>query len=174
MALRRRIHAIKSAVNRVLVMDFGCKPLHGIRRKDELRLLTLWVWSTKYKVSIRYMLQVLLPIWRKRFKTEGSRGMGCKVPLLVGVASNRILLEAIVRDYPDNANLTDWALREKLRIRGITESGALRKVGRLDPVAPEAFAARYRKVILHRSKQVERAVSSKIYRRAYRDNPWRM
>ena len=106
--LLRRAMETTALVERILKRDYGVK-WFGLKKEDEIRLLRLRQWEEKYRVSVAWILAHLLPVWRQKYaKHKSSTGLGVMVGTLVGQASERILREAIAKEYPEER--TDPAL----------------------------------------------------------------
>src|SRR6266700_4834685 len=97
--LQWKMLKVSAVVEEVLKRDFAvswCKP----SLEDQLRLLTLTGWEQKYKVSIKWMLQQLVPFWKKRFaRYQKGQGLGFRIATLVGKKSEQMLQQRIGEQF---------------------------------------------------------------------------
>jgi hypothetical protein len=171
-------------VNEVLQESFN-RRLYNLKHDDELRLLTLYAWRDRYKVSIKWMLKLLIPIWSKkfaRFKIKSS--LGCRVATLVGKKSEEIIRERLWRDFPHGENKDNWRQTEQDKIikslgknDSKTRKTKTRFANILEAPNPETFIKQYRRELKwkkstnnlnhNQNKQLK-----EIKQKQYRMNPW--
>ncbi len=70
----------------------------SLNRRDQIRLLNLKVWTVRYRISLRSILDVLLAAWSK--KQYGGGLLGVRIATLCGVASRTILEKHVKELYP--------------------------------------------------------------------------
>ena len=78
-----------------------------LSRVDQLRLLNLKFWVIEYKVSLRYILSVLLPLWENAKHIQRKKpayGLGIRVATLIGARSRQLLEEQMQKDFPAGEN----------------------------------------------------------------------
>jgi hypothetical protein len=180
--LQKRIFRLRVIINEVLKEDFN-RRLYNLKHDDELRLLTLYTWRDRYRVSIRWMLKFLIKIWSKqfsRFKVKSS--LGCRVATLVGRKSEEIIRERIFREFPNGENKSTWQQAEKDRIVSLIQPRKdRRKKARFTSILqahnPQHFISKYKKEIKWKSR--EKNLSSRnqkqlkeVKNKQYRNNPY--
>jgi hypothetical protein len=91
-----------------------------LTKNDQYSLLTLKVWEDKYKVSLKFILIILLPFWetfvQRRSKKMKRAGLNVRVSTLIGKKSEQILQESIKKLYPNGENIQMWLAEERERI----------------------------------------------------------
>jgi hypothetical protein len=180
--LQKRIFRIRVIINDVLKESFG-RRLYNLKHDDELRLLILYVWRDRYKVSIRWMLKFLIKIWSKKFsRFKIKSALGCRVATLVGNKSEEIIKEKIWKEFPNNENKKNWIQSEQDKILSLIKPlkdkrKKVRTTSILQAKNPQDFIRRYKKEI--RWKNKEKRLSSRhnkqlkeLKRKTFRDNPW--
>lgn len=174
-ALESQVLRLVAGVKKIAEEDFGRK-IWLFQRQDQLRLLTLLVWQTRYKVSVRYILKAVLPFWhsvlRKRSrKRDKNNGLGCKIVQLVSRRSEDVLVEQILRDYPAGENVLDWRMQKRATEVLPAREGRPTTLLRSEEV--EQFTATYARTIGRRQRRMTKAQANSARRnRRYRDNPW--
>jgi hypothetical protein len=114
--IKSKVQKIRSIVNEVLVEEFD-RRLYNLKADDELRLLTLFTWRDRYKVSVKYILKLLIPIWTRKFsRFRVKTSLGCRVATLVGNKSEEILRERIAHDFPNKENIQQYDSIERDKI----------------------------------------------------------
>jgi len=169
-------------VDSILRKQFN-KQLFYPKKDDQYRLLKLRVWSERHKVSIAYILSVLIPHFERiaykhsrRPREKVSKGIGTTIPILTGSTAESFLVEQILKDFPDNENVISW--REEKR------DECLRKISQEDDVAtrkPKSVLdytslAAFRKAYIariHNTQSTEEKLAKQIAKQPWRDNPWR-
>lgn len=145
----------------------------GLRRfkeEDVFRLMTLEVWSLRYKVSLDWVLNILLNYWRTRYRKEAfeTQGFGTKIPAFVGSHSELILKEKILQIFPGRENEQDWRDSEKRRLIRLAFEVPNGKKRYEDPLA---YVKRYRE-IMAQANQMEDLTAQSLSKRKFRGNPW--
>lgn len=169
----RSIFRYRSRLERVFV-ELNEKTLSmGVRRfsdEDILKLMTLEMWSVRYEVDLKFVVEQLLAYWRGRYKLKAfhTSGMGTKVPSFVGQHSEQILRERILRQYPDGENILAQRNTARLRLIALASDGVEAKKSYADPAE---FVSRYRAAMM-RAQKFEGRMSEHMKRRKYRGNPW--
>src|ERR1700744_5083717 len=107
MLIENQATKFAAEIDTVLRTNFG-KQLYYPKQDDQYRLLRLKMWCERYKVSLPYILGVLIPHFeflankhRGRAKGSVSKGIGTTIANLTGQASEKLLVERIAKDYPD-------------------------------------------------------------------------
>ena len=167
----------------------GERTVLRLKAVDRYRLLTLKIWSERYRVPLKYILQVLMA-WtetfaRKHFqRAKNTEGFGVKVSTLCGKRSQEILEDQIRRDFPNSEHKTTFIQREQNRILewevrrqdrqdddGIKTPDQIRK-NLFDFPHPKGYVRYYRNRIRRESRQRERIIQE-LEKRLYRGNPFR-
>jgi len=169
-----------------------------LNQKDKYRLLTLRVWSDKYKVDLKFILSTLVPFWEKfiqrRSKKMKQSGLNVRVSTLTGNKSEEILQDSIKRAFPNGENKILWVAerREEIiqhyltRIKKISESDGVHsrsdpsrledETGRIlnitDFSTPGNYLKYYRKWI-RREQLAREKVQTEMRKRNFRNNPFR-
>jgi len=159
------------------------KKLFYVSPVDQMHLLKLQIWSEKYQVPVRYILDVLLEYygqWMKRFKS--ARGLGVKIPTLTGQRSRKILLEKIAQDFPDGENKIlyrrarqEEIIQSRLGLDTDEEDDlpTERRKTVLDFANPRDYAKYYSQSIKATRNQYAKVLGDENNkRRPYRGNPW--
>ena len=180
-ALRRRLSIVVEELATTLEEDFDGRQLGRMTDNDRQRLYQLWIWKEKYKVSIRWILNLLLPIYHKRFAryTMNRRGLGVRIPTLVGRKSGQIVKENVGKEFPDEENFTQ-ALQEQQekiierRLGSESDDGVVvRKKTFFDFPTPEAYARYYSRKMKNRRKELAHVIAqAQKTKKPYRGNPW--
>jgi hypothetical protein len=167
--LVRRGMGIGLKVEGILKRKYGVK-WFKLKPEDELRLLRLVQWQEKYRVSLDWILAQLLPIWRSKYsKYKTTKGLGVSVATLVGMKSELMLQEAILKDFPEGENIARWLTREQQRQWFQFTDRMARSE---DWENPRRMLKVYRRRMeAERSERREFALEQQ--RRNYRNNPWR-
>ena len=139
--------------------------------EDQCRLLTLKMWEQKYHVPLKFILQVLIPFWKKLMENRRRRvkpgSIGVQIATLTGKLSEKALKEAIDRQFPRGENIEAWRIQEQesyLRQRQLL----LRKYQDLGK-----FLKEYQKICRRSRRRTNQTIASGRYtRRRYPNNPW--
>lgn len=172
-ALRGKVNSCKRMVRQSLA-SMG-RELYFVSKLDGYRLLILATWAEKYKVSIDYILRLLVPIWAKKFQRHknSSRGLGARVATVVGQKSEQILIAQTAKDFPAGENVDDWRWQRRKELLGLDQRGFSRPITIISSEHLRDSVLSYRQRIERRSTMLDKAVSnSKRRRRVYRGNPW--
>lgn len=179
--LARRIFRIRVIVNEILQESFG-RRLYNLKHDDELRLLTLYAWRDRYKVTIKWILKTLIPIWHKKFARFKVRSaLGCRVATLVGKKSEEIIREKLWRDFPHKENVKDWKQKEKQRILELVGGRSNRRKARYESIVeapnPESFIKQYKREIKWQTSEMKMSSKnqkevSQLKHKNFRNNPW--
>lgn len=153
------------------------------RQDDQHRLLKLRIWSERHKVSVGYILSVLIPYFEKlsykhsrRPREKVSKGIGTTIAILTGSTAEAYLADQILKDFPDGENVLAW--KEDRR------TDCLRQI-ELDDELPTRkpkgilqynSVASYRKAYLSRIKRTrdtEDKLVQQLSKQPWRGNPFR-
>ena len=141
-----------------------------LARQDQLRLLNLKFWTSEYKVSLRYILSVLLPYWENAKHIQRKKpiyGLGIRVATLIGARSRQVLEEQMQKDYPGGEN--EFEFRSELESRVALAPEVLADYRITDPrKLMVAYRARIR-----RARQAVDEFAKQMARRSWRGNPYR-
>lgn len=182
--LQKRIFHLRIIINEVLQEDFN-RRLYNLKHDDELRLLTLYTWRDRYKVSIKWMLKFLIKIWSKQFsRFRIKSALGCRVATLVGKKSEEIIREKLWKEFPNNENKSNWAQSEKDKIISLIKPSKekrkkVRYTSLLQAHNPQDFIRKYKKELKWKSKEKRLSSRNKkelkeIKNKCYRNNPWQV
>jgi len=172
----------RSEVEQQLDLQFK-RRIFYLSKDDEKRLLTLRVWSEKYKVSIGYILSVLVPFYAQRFRKtrkKQQRGLPCGVATLTGKAAEYWLKQQIAKDFTDQENVELWKQEQRMEIlrqRDARENGVdeyqPRQKTILDYEWPSYYVRAYvKKFRMKRKANQQELNSAENKRRNYRGNPF--
>ncbi|MGI4811790.1 MAG: hypothetical protein ACRYGG_00390 [Janthinobacterium lividum] len=168
-------------VDSILKKSFD-KQLFSVKEDDKVRLLKLKMWSVRYKVSIKYILEKLIPHFEKygnksRGKAGTSKGLGTTIPILTGPSAEALLVENIKRDYPDNENVLSWRQRTQLEFIGLVQVDEDELVTKQPKgILQYNSVSDYRKAYearIQRTRKTEEKIVKSISRQPFRNNPWR-
>jgi hypothetical protein len=166
--LNLRMMALTQRVERAVKSQFDVKWWKP-SKEDELRLLRLEQWEQKYKVSMEWMLGVLVPVWLNKFgKFKKGQSLGVSISTLVGQASERILRIELDKLYPEREHIQIWRAREQQRQWLQVEEDLW---GREDWTVPKEMVRRYRRKMGRARERLRRFSQSQ--KRPYRGNPWK-
>lgn len=151
-----------------------------LKEPDRYRLLILKTWTDRYNVSLRYILETILPFWesfiQKRSKRLKGRGLNVRVSTLTGKKSEDILREQIKKDFPNDANKIIRINQERQRIISRAHYLENKRKGISDIEYPrfrsvERYIRNYRYRIRKESKYRMKLEAS-FQERPYRTNPF--
>lgn len=179
-ALRHRSLQTYAEVDSILQARLG-RRLFRLSDDDRIRLLTLQCWSERYKVTLDYIVALLVGYYAQRFARMGAnkQGLGCRVSVLTGKKSEAILIDAIKRDFPEEEHLLAWRHEHRKMLLAVSDTDVddeemvVKHKTILDYQSPKAYVRAYSKRI--QQKRIEnRAAEADVNRRRYpyRDNPW--
>lgn len=177
MLLSSALDQIRYEVDSILRKEFGTQ-LFQMKSDDAIRLLRLRVWSTRYKVSVCYILKRLIPHFKKyasNFRRRyNDKGIGVTIAVLTGKVAEQKLKEFIARDFVDGENITDWKEQEKARCLSLINGDEV--VGRPKPFlhykSIKQFIESYERRVTSMSKDLTR-IEKKLSKQPYRGNPFR-
>jgi hypothetical protein len=136
---------------------------------DKLRLLTLALWRERYRVSIPWIVRLLVPFWKGRYaKYNTARGIGTTIATLCGKKSEEIIKERLAIEFPENDNLHRYTAQEQQRQWAYVWD-------RNPPVQDWTEArATVRKYLtrLRTERRERRKFQKSQQKRNYRGNPW--
>ena len=175
--------SIATRIQQWLEAHEGKRVYLQFKRVDLLRLTRLQVWSWRHYVSIEEILTLTLPYLRKSMRSEQKNryGLGVSIAALTGEANEKILIEAIQQQYPDNEHIARWRQEEQERqllAEQLEETGGLAVrvpalVSILEADSVEDFLQRYsNRVTAARNRFREVHTDPKRKRKLYRGNPW--
>jgi hypothetical protein len=166
--IRLRMMAFSLRVERAVRRDFGVQWWRP-SAEDELRLLRLEQFEQKYKVTLEWILKLLVPVWKQKFgKFKKGQGLGVAISTLTGNVSERIIRDQIKRDFPDGENIQTWKAQEQQRQwLQVEEVGNVRE----DWEHPAQTIKRYRRRMGAQREELRRFSQSQR-KRNYRNNPW--
>jgi hypothetical protein len=133
-----------------------------LTRPDKFRVLNFISWVERYHVSLKEMLGILLPIWRKKFQTN-SKGLGVRLSLLVGPKSKEIIKQYIKKAYPNGENLL-------LSKQSISDK-YLSKMNSIEVDDPVEYIQAYKDNIISIRKE-DTKMKKQMRRRSWRGNPF--
>lgn len=168
-----------------------------LTKNDQQSLLILKTWEDKYKVSLKFILIILLPFWesfiQRRSRKMKRMGLNVRVSTLVGKKSEQILVDNIKKLYPDGENKQMWVSQDRERIiqNQLTKLGKLHDDGvrsRGDPSAmrdsdgrilnigdfstPKQFI-RYYRAYMNKEHITRDRIETEMKKRSYRNNPFK-
>ena len=152
------------------------RKLYTLPPLDCYRLLTLCVWEDRYKVDLDFILDLLLPIYQKKFKQQNKAyGLGTRVATLVGRKSEQILQEAIAEQYSEYENIRVWKHKRQRELRN-TRNGddmLFKAKTLLDFDDPTKYYQYYRRKIERHRDEIDSVLDAKENRiHIYRNSPW--
>jgi len=163
----RRVASCRGRIEAIVKERFGLK-WWKLKREDEIRCLRLEQWEEKYRVPLWWILQTLVPIWRRKFAKYSLGAFGVKIPTLVGAKSEEIIRSEIKTQFPDGENVRQWKAREQQKQWSRYREG----VGlREDWSHPLTAAKEYQQRML-RERKARVKFERTARRRLYRGNPW--
>lgn len=168
---------IASEVTTALEASTG-RTIWHLSETNRFKLYRLWIWKQRYKVTLEYILGVLVPYFTKGVEKrtgKKSKGLGISIPVLCGDVAEEILQERIARDFPDGEHLSHYREEEKERISAIITPPSdfptrVRKSLQFASLDDEASA--YKKSI-NRSVRKSSNIDRKMKKIPFRGNPWR-
>lgn len=130
-------------------------PVHfRLKQIDQLRLMNLKVWSSRYQVPLKIVLQILTDHWGKYGWGKGSL-LGVKIATFTGPKSRQIVEDQVLRLFPAKENEAGYKCEQ-----AILKSGLLKNTRWPDPVRerPDDFVASYKEKIRRARKKFDRAL----------------
>jgi hypothetical protein len=185
-ALERKVEDVWKRFENTVQMTLGDgSNVRFISIGDRRRLTVLWVWEQRYRVSVEWILEVLLRVYSKaRMRAAPKRkikGLPVSVKTLVSKASEAILQQELNRQYPWNEHIEIWRQYEQDRILNKLRAIALLEEGLqddqqktfLDFPSLKKYRRWYEKEMRRRrswSDSMKRKM--KATSKPYRGNPW--
>jgi len=152
-------HIVEAELSRVVGRTIRMR----LTRLDQQRLLTLRAWATRYKVSLHFILSLLLSFWLKKgFKNRTDSYLGVRISSLTGKRSKRLLEDEVLKQFPNNEHIAAWKSERLLELCFAPFSMAVTS-------NPEQFGEAYVEAI--KKRQAEAEPRQKWLRRPFRDNP---
>ena len=96
--------------------------LQFLKETDRERLLMFLVWEQRYRVSVEWMVETLVRFFEKailsdgRKKKKGTIGFPVLVKTMVSRASEELIQQAIMAEFPNGEHLDLWRQYEQDRI----------------------------------------------------------
>ena len=148
--------------------------------RDRRRLTVLWVWEQRYRVSVEWILEVLLRVYFKaRVRAVPKRkikGLPVSVKTLVSKASEAILQQELNRQYPWDDHIEIWRQYEQNNLlnRLRAEEGLrVQQKTFLDFSSLAKYRQWYEKEMRRRRKWMDTMRREmKATSKPYRGNPW--
>lgn len=141
----------------------GCPVPLFLSENDRLRLLTLWVWMRRYKVSMLWILTMLFQRYAHFTKRKTHTSLGMRIATLCGRTSQNYIEEEILRQFPESENYAEWRSQEQQR--------QLRSTRTFTVSNPFTYTQDYHQwVQRNRTKII--TIAEAMQRWPYRDNPW--
>lgn len=179
---RSVLFAVTHEVDSELQQQFG-KQFWKITELDKLRLLKLKVWGVKYRVTLGYILGVVMTFYWDRLpkqvreKVKGSRSLGVRIATLVSKGSEKALVDAIARDFPNGENISVYKEEERNRIAALldeedNELPVARTKAVLSYKTMSAFVESYTRKVASKKRAMAK-LETKMKKMPWRENPWR-
>jgi len=152
-----------------------------LNQNDEYRLLTLKTWTYKYKVSLKFILDELLPFWeqfvQRRSKRMKKAGLNVRVSTLIGKKSEVILQEQIKKRLPRDQNKRLWISleRERIFVSSLSRDRDqfTKKLKHMTEYKdPRKWAKAYQRMI-EEEQRLRDSIVTQLEKRPYRGNPFR-
>jgi hypothetical protein len=147
--------------------EFGVK-YWKLREEDEIRCLRLEQWEDRYRVSLRFILTTIVPIWKQKFARYSAGAFGVKIPTLVGQKSEEILKQKIAELFPNGENIQQWKATAQQRQWTQYRDGIKQKENWENP----RDAVREYQQRMIRERELRKEFEKKARLRPYRGNPW--
>ena len=174
-ALRKKCNFVLRHIAKWLHEDFDRQFNMKLREIDFYRLYNVWIWSERYKLSIRQILQVLVPYWSKRFKRRKGKawGLGVKLHTFAGKHSQRKLEEYVAEAFPTGENFALAKQKRKFKLLGLAQRELVKSRSIVECKTIEEFVRKYGRRVGARRKELDKAEQQQSRkRRPYRGNPW--
>lgn len=154
------------------------RKMYGLSLTDKYRLLKFRNWMERYKISLEFILDTLLPYYQRRFKTENhKKGLGVKVTTLTGKKSEQIISDKVFEQFPNGENISlarhDRITEIIARRTGEDDEFSPKIKTLLDFKSPEAYTRYYDKKTRRQSSEYLKETDRKENKlRRYRGSPW--
>jgi hypothetical protein len=152
--------------------------LQWMSLSDRQRLTVLLVWEQKYKVSLEWMVEILLEHYqskRKRIKSGRhyrNPALPVRVVTLVSETSRELVENAIAEHYPNDEHLSAWRARQQGFLAGVTCGKAIQSMTEFDSL-DDYVEAYSNSIMVHRSSMDKVTEQRRQTGRPYRNSPWR-
>lgn len=164
-------------INTALQNTLG-KSLWNVSETNRLKLYNLWIWSERHKVSLDYILSVLVPYFSRgveRRTGRRSKGLGVSIPVLTGTVAEEILQKAITKDFADGDNIVLAREEAKDKIISMLEPipefrMKIKKSIQYKSIMEEAKAY---ETSITKSVKKDNKIAKKFRKIPYRNNPFR-
>jgi hypothetical protein len=115
----------------------------SLGKKAALQLLNLKVWSSRYYVSLEFILDVLLHRYRsqRRVRDPNEISFGLPIPMLTGVRARQVVEETVAREFPNGENYK----APRTQFTPVSKLEA-------DDESPDAMIKRYAKIMEARQR----------------------
>lgn len=165
--IEKRVRRMAGRVEVLVKQEFGLR-WWKLKPEDEIRCLRLEQWEQKYRVSLKWIILTLVPIWKKKFARYASGAFGVKIATLVGDKSEEILRCKILELFPDGENIRQWKAGEQQRQWSRYREGIRQ---RENWEYPSQAVTDYQQRMM-REREARKSFEKKAQRREYRNNPW--
>jgi hypothetical protein len=163
----RRVRQIAGRVEQIVKEEFGVN-YWNLKEEDEIRCLRLQQWEDRYKVSLRFILKTIVPIWKQKFARYTTGAFGVKIPTLVGDKSEEILKQKVLELFPDGENIRQWkSIKQQAQWNHYRE-GIRQKENWESP----RDAVREYQQRMNRERELRKEFEKAARLRPYRNNPW--
>jgi hypothetical protein len=165
--LKQRVARMAGRLEVIVKKDFGVA-YWKLKPEDELRCLRLEQWEEKYRVSLRFILRTIVPIWKQKFARYSGGRFGVKIPTLVGQKSEEILRQKVLELFPNGENIQQWKAQEQQRQWMKYREGIKTKE---NWEMPGQAVLEYQRR-MEREREARKEFATKAHIRPYRGNPW--
>jgi hypothetical protein len=173
--MRKTSRQVYKVVVRVLREEIKTDFVLRLKPTDRIRLDILQVWAERHHVTLDYTIRTVLAFWRSRpfMRKKKKKGLlGVTVASLTSPKSEVILEQAILRDFPDGQNVSEFRQRARLHLLGLDGlRGRARSL--INEKTPDESCIMYASRIERRQTKLSNAEASESRRRRkWRGNPW--
>jgi hypothetical protein len=140
---------------------------------DSLRLFNLKMWCLKYNVTLLWVIQTLTHHWlhaKHVARKNPPKGIGVRIPTLVGPTSRKVIEEALLRDFPDREN--EIHLRTLIEEKYLLSEDVMGSDGAFRVNNPTKMLKAYLSRIKRAQTGLEELEKS-LSRRQWRGNPYK-
>lgn len=141
---------------------------------DSLRLFNLRMWCLKYNVTLLWVLQTLTHYWlhaKHVARKNPPRGIGVRIPTLVGATSRKVIEEALLRDFPDREN--EIHLRTVIEEKYLLSEDVMGSGDGSFRVNNPAEMLKAYKARINRARKGLEELEESLSRRQWRGNPYK-
>lgn len=171
--LEQQLNSFQVEVQKLLTIQLKKSIVLRPSMTDSLRLFNLRMWSLKYNVPVKYILETLIGYWlstKNVTRKKPPRGIGVRIPTLVGPTSRKVLESAILRDFPNREN--ELQARAAIEERFLASEEVMGADGSFRLHDPAKFIKAYMSRI-KRAKKGLAALEERMQRRQWRGNPYK-